>query len=216
VSADDDVIYHSTLLTDLMAGHIKYPNCIIARDVREIEVRNGQVFPVPYWTLTGYQSSHGGFSPATNLIAEGVAGVLIPPHAFHQDFDKKELFFHLCPSDDDAWGYTMAVANGIKVAAVPKLKPVLSIQDSQKLETCLYKTNFKDNQIVLSESFKRLFQAYNLGRLLNAYSMLTEVSGNEALNLETAKIAFIINDRILTFLEKYSHAKSWQKLLTAS
>jgi hypothetical protein len=206
VAFDDDVIYPSNVLTDLMAGHRKYPDCVIARNVREVKVENRQVLPVTYWNFTGWRKANYGMEPALNLVPEGVFGILFPPSSLHLDFLRKDIFFQLCPSDDDVWLYTMTVMKGTKVVKIPTTQSLTYLLESQNNETALWRTNFKDNGRVLCETFKRLFEAYDLGRLLNADSVLTELSGEVALRLEIAKLASAVNGRVLTFLEKCFYA----------
>lgn len=52
VATDDDIIYPSNLLTDLLEGYKKHPECIIAKTTRRIIVNKSKVLPVPYWSFS--------------------------------------------------------------------------------------------------------------------------------------------------------------------
>jgi hypothetical protein len=205
VAVDDDIIYDRCVLTDLMAGYRKYPNCVIARDVREIKVRNGKVLPVPYWIFTETEGSYHEIDPSTNLVPEGLGGMLFPPHIFHKDLHKKEIFSQLCPTDDDVWYYTMAVANETKVVKIPTASGLKFIRGTQQLDTALWRTNSKDHFSILSQTFERVFVAYNLGRFLNANQVSVNLNGEwEGFILNALRIIKFINYRGLEIFEMAS------------
>ena len=56
VATDDDIIYPPNLVADLLEGHKKYPNCIIAKSTRRIIVKDNLILPVPYWSFSVFDN----------------------------------------------------------------------------------------------------------------------------------------------------------------
>lgn len=174
VAVDDDQIYPNSLIKDLVQGSRKHPSCIIGRDVRIPHIIDNIISPVSNWHLSGLHILDLGreIPPTVNLMPEGIGGILFPPHCFHSDLPKKEIFFDLCPTDDDAWHYTMAILKGIKIAKIGRLETRVDLEHTQEIQTALWKTNSQDNCLPLSIAFKKLFDYYNLGPLLGASKVL--------------------------------------------
>ena len=202
VIVDDDVIYPPNLLSDLLNGQKRYPDCVIARDVRKIKVDWwSYVLPVCYWNFTGMENSSFFIEPSVDLIPEGIGGILFPPRIFHPDFNKEELFFDICCTDDDSWFYTMIVSQGGRVVKVQNSQPRISIQNTQEISTALWRTNFRENKITLAKTFKKLFWAYNLGRILNAKDVLLEVNSVQAFSIYITSVVSGIMDNALRLFQ---------------
>lgn len=139
--------------------------------------------------------------PSNFLIAEGVGGFLCPPNVFHEDLNKRALFFKIAPTDDDAWYYTMASLKGIKVAKVSNQEPRVSIRTS----TALWNINSSNQCLVLSETFKRLFWAYDLRQNLNAEDVLTKVSCAEGILVKINWLSGIVSQSFPSYYESTSY-----------
>jgi hypothetical protein len=109
-------------------------------------------------------------------VGRGGGGYLVPPHIFHDDLLKENLFMTLAPTDDDMWFYTMIVINGGKVAKIFNNQPRMNIDNTQQIMTSLWRVNHRNNKQVYSETFQRVFRHYNLGQILNAQDALTNES----------------------------------------
>ncbi len=190
VAVDDDVIYPANFLKDLLAGHAKYPNSMIARVVKKIVVKENKVLPVSQWRFSDLWIAEE-MSPSHDLVIEGSGGILLPPHVLHKDFLKKELFMTLCPTYDDIWFYAMTVINGGTVAKVFNNQPRVHIDGSQKISTSLWRSNIKNRGQVINEAFQGVFRYYNLGQILNAQDIVT----NERLEVR-------MSDKIISLWEK--------------
>lgn len=164
VAVDDDVFYPNDKLSILFEGHKQYPDCVICSDGRIVKTMEEYILPVNTWNFTGFYPSSDAREPNTDIIPEGVFGVLIPPHAWHEDFTNKDLFFGLCPSDDDLWTYTMSIVNGRKIAKTRRTdQPLVTFEGSQEIESSLWKTNFANENAKLTKCFFDVYQHYNLG-----------------------------------------------------
>ncbi len=164
IAVDDDVYYPSDKLSILLDGHRQYPDSIICSDGRIVRTTENYILPVNTWNFTGWHPSSSAREPNTDIIPEGVFGVLIPPRAWNADlFTRKDLFFKLCPSDDDLWTYLMTVVSGKKIAKTQRiLQSLVNIDGTQEVESSLWKTNFANESAVLTESFAKTYEHFNL------------------------------------------------------
>lgn len=164
IAVDDDVHYTSDKFSTLVEGHQQHPDCIICSDGRIVKTMEEYILPVNTWNFTGFYPSSDEREPNTDIIPEGVFGVLIPPHAWHEDFTNKDLFFSLCPSDDDLWTYIMSIVNGRKIAKTKRTnQPLVTFEGSQEVESSLWITNFANENAKLTKCFFDVYQHYNLG-----------------------------------------------------
>jgi hypothetical protein len=171
VAFDDDVIYPYDRLHNLMEGYRRFPGCIIAQNVRVIRKYEDFILPVPYWDFTGWRPTSAGiFEPQVGIVPEGVFGIITPPHAYHPGFlARKDLFFDLCPKDDDLWHYVMGIINGREFIKIPILmQPIINIEGTQEIETSLWKSNFANRSQNLTDYFHKIFNHFKLGPLLGA------------------------------------------------
>jgi hypothetical protein len=198
IAVDDDVIYPSNFLKDLLTGHAKYPNSMIARAVKKIVVKEKKVLPVSQWRCSEHIWATEEMPPSYNLVGEGIGGLLIPPHILHKDFLKKELFMTLCPTNDDIWFYAMTVINSGTVAKVFKNQPHIQIDGTQKIPTALYKTNARNYGRAINEAFQQVFRHYNLGLILNVQDALTNDSPETRMSNEFTAIW----EKIIGFFKK--------------
>ena len=136
VTADDDVYYSSTWLSDLVAGFQYHCKEIPAGRVHRIVI-DACGAPAPYtkWDLE-IKAAHA--SPFN--LATGVAGVLYPPGCLHPDVTDAKLFSRLCPGSDDLWLYFMARRAGWAVRKVGAQHLYPSWPGSQR--TALQHVNF--------------------------------------------------------------------------
>jgi len=96
VTFDDDIIYPSNSLEQLVNKSKKNLGDIIANRVHNIKVINQMPDKYNNWYFNNAQNDNLNFFT-------GVGGVLYPPNCFHEDVTNKELFKKLCPHGDDIW-----------------------------------------------------------------------------------------------------------------
>lgn len=135
VVADDDLVYASDWLSDLLKAHDQSPRDIIASRAHLIPVNaQGVVSPYAQWM----QSVHG--SPEVfNLMPTTGMGTLYPAHSFTSQVTDESLFMALCPKADDIWIWAMSVLAGTRTRVLKKPFYQVSVPGSQ--EVALANTN---------------------------------------------------------------------------
>lgn len=108
ITCDDDLMYRKTWLEKLYDQSLKYPNTIIANQVRTIKKDpNGTFLPYSQWPV----NSHKQGGPRETL-AIGAEGVLYPPHSLDSRYNDEALFMKLAPKADDLWFKSMSLLKG--------------------------------------------------------------------------------------------------------
>ena len=115
ITVDDDIIYHKEMIQELYSTFLKHPDLVIARRVHKIRF-DADRQPVKYrdW-IWEYRDSK---SPAHDLLATGVGGVLYPPLVTNLKCWENTDFLKICPACDDIWLKFCELSQGIKVCAV--------------------------------------------------------------------------------------------------
>jgi len=188
VAADDDLIYPSDFLGNLIDGHKKHPDCVIAGDVRVMNYykdsaqNKSYITPVNTWNFTGQKKESEEFQePRSDIIPEGVFGILYPPYSVKAEAFKKEKFLSLCPTDDDLWMYAMIVLNGKKVFKINRgSSPRTNIDGTQEIETALWRKNFANRSEILTKYFIDIYNTYNLKKILGDYECAASINGIKA------------------------------------
>lgn len=109
VLVDDDILYRSGMIEDLMKYHEKYSDAIIAQYGRKIIKNSRGIESYAKWKLIK--------NSVENLRTEDIffgsgGGTLINSHLFYSDITNKELFLKLTPYADDVWLNYMAKLKG--------------------------------------------------------------------------------------------------------
>lgn len=134
VTADDDIYYWSSWLVGLHKAHCKERTSIVA--YRHHKIRCGQNgLPSPYseWEFDSKEKSLG-----ISGFPTGIAGILYPPHCFHPDVIRQDLFMSLCPTGDDIWFYWMAKLNKTVSLAIKRGRPLHCWRDTQEVGLCQF------------------------------------------------------------------------------
>ena len=103
VTIDDDVIYSSWMLTQLLDASRRFPHAVVGH--------RGRVISGPSRLLDRYQTwpKAGVDSPPARTLLTGVGGVLYPPSLLrHSMFGNYALAKTLCPLADDIWFWACA------------------------------------------------------------------------------------------------------------
>lgn len=122
VTCDDDFIYHPQWLESLYLEHKERRDTVLANHVRTIGYDDqGILLPYKEWRYhaEGDQSS-------SLLLAIGGKGVLYPPYALDERFDKVDLFLKLAPKADDLWFKAMELLKGtpVRLSGRPVPEPI--------------------------------------------------------------------------------------------
>lgn len=128
VTCDDDFMYHMDWLSTLYQEHQKFPNHVVAQQIRSITRDvDGGLKPYKEWL----------YHMATNqdqrtFLAIGGKGVLYPINALHSDYNNTELFMQLAPKADDLWFKAMELRQNTPVRLcdyiVPEPIPIIGTQ----------------------------------------------------------------------------------------
>jgi hypothetical protein len=103
VTADDDIIYPSYWLRELIRRHRQEPECIIAYRAHYL-LLDRDLNILPYRQLMELELSDvQRLTPSFNLMPTGVSGVLYPPHSLDPVALDAALFTHFAPNADDVW-----------------------------------------------------------------------------------------------------------------
>lgn len=113
VTVDDDLLYPSDLIENLVKTHVKYPKAVVASRVHRICLDdNGVLLPYRKW---GWEVDASHDEPSFSYIATGCGGVLYPPDSLASDMLNIDLIQKLAIQADDLW---------LKVAEVMAHTPV--------------------------------------------------------------------------------------------
>ena len=107
-TADDDIVYPSDWLTQLVNGIDLNRREVVGLRGRWIEVLDrGEFGPYERWSLV-----EPGAEASERIVLTGVGGILYPPECFPPDVRNSERFLRLCPTADDLWFYFHLRRNG--------------------------------------------------------------------------------------------------------
>ena len=152
ITIDDDIIYTRDLIETLYNSYLKYPNCIHARRVHKIMIKNNEVLPYADW-LKEYKFE---FNPSFHLFSTTGAGTLFPPNILNiSDVNIDEIY--KCLTADDIYLKYLSRKRNIKIVWVPN-KFVLGLKrlnDNKTQKYALYKYNIKN--ILLNDKCLHIF-----------------------------------------------------------
>lgn len=112
VTVDDDIIYPVNLLQILLKTHSKYPNCVVANRVRNMELNNEGYKPYREWKLNRVESHK---NPSMKLLATGVGGVLYQPNLFQNSLYDLDSIKKINCIGDDIWLKAAQVVSDVPV-----------------------------------------------------------------------------------------------------
>lgn len=109
ITVDDDIIYRSDLIENLINYHKRFPEAIIVNWAKKISLNNEGKSVYNYWPEAQTQDI-GVEKPNYSLF--GVAGVLYPPHSMYEDCLNPKLIKELSLTADDIWLSAQAILKG--------------------------------------------------------------------------------------------------------
>jgi len=106
ITIDDDIIYRSTLINDLVTLHRKYPKAICCDRALKIKTMNRDILPYNRW-----EAAKKGEGPSFNIFQTGAGGTLYPPKCLSDEVLDQDIFMKYCQYADDVWLNIMAHIN---------------------------------------------------------------------------------------------------------
>lgn len=128
ITIDDDIIYPSALVSDL----VKYysgKNTIICKRAHVIKFDDNKN-PIKYmnWEIDARGPIHSKY-----ILPTGVGGVLYPPNIFDKRVLDEDAFMMLAPRADDLWLYWMARMSGADYYLVPQNIKLSYVDNTQEV-----------------------------------------------------------------------------------
>ena len=145
VTIDDDVVFSSNRIEQLLTEHANYPAAIVAGRTHLItRDSSNQINPYLQWELE--QNHIDG--PSKEIFPTGVGMVLYPQNSMHVDVKDIELIQSYSLHNDDLWQYFQARRVGTQIRQVPERAPLNYLEGTQ--EVGLWNTgNQTRNDVVL-------------------------------------------------------------------
>lgn len=127
VIIDDDVLYPSRMLENLLEFHSRYPDTVCFNRGYKIMAKENEIEPYSTWrTLVGMTG------PQAEIIPIGAGAVLYPPNVLHKDIIDVDVFMKYCKYADDLWLYAMVQLNQ---------KKLVKSDNNQRFLPVLYRKN---------------------------------------------------------------------------
>lgn len=156
ISVDDDILYPIDFVERLYRAYQKDSSKIYFYRGHYV-LFDGNGSPMPYLDWV----KHGAKGCDIYNFPTGVSGILYPPHCYHEDMTKKEIFLKLCPYADDVWFKVMTMLKGtlcekIDTPHFNSLFVPLDIEEETSLQRINVVNGGNDKQI------KAVFDYYNI------------------------------------------------------
>ena len=110
---DDDILYPSFMIEELLRAEKTHPNTVICRFTKKIKWKSkNEIAQYSEW-----EKINDGKKEDYYFFGSG-GGVLIPPGSIHSDVLNKEAFLTMCPSADDIWLNAMCRISSRKMVSL--------------------------------------------------------------------------------------------------
>ena len=136
ITIDDDIIYPTTLIGQLIELNKIYPTSICCHRAREIKFEGFRKKVLSYSSWEEIKHFDG---PNYNVFFTSGGGTLFPPSSLHTEVLNQDIFKKYCFNADDVWLNVMSRLNStsiVKSEYYSSLLPVVRYKDIS-----LYKTN---------------------------------------------------------------------------
>jgi len=156
ITVDDDVIYKSNLVKDLLNKANDFPGCVIGNRGRIISKDNRDFMPYQHWPLIGKEVT------GSSVLLTGMGGIYYPAGVLDslmlQDIEKAKS---LCPNADDFWFWvTSVVSNACIVCTAQENYIEIEVE---VVEESLSSTNLLSGQNDVQ--FENLLKVYDLSSI---------------------------------------------------
>jgi hypothetical protein len=154
ITVDDDIIYPNDMVENLYRAYQETPNAVCCYRLHKMTFdRKGNLNPYDKWEIC-----YNGEELSNITLPTGIGSVLYPPHCFHQDVLRDDLFTKLAPTADDVWFKAMTLLHGTQCRRVPFENKILPIPDHQDIALFFENGLDQKNDIQI----KQTFNYYNL------------------------------------------------------
>ena len=142
ITADDDIIYRSDFVENLLIFHEKHPKSIICNWAKRIKNTSDGKSIYSQWPEAGMSLVD---QEQPNYSIFGVGGVLYPPKCLYKDWDNSDMIISLCLTADDIWLSCMAVLNNTSFVFTGYKQNHLPVSISNNVT--LLQENYVRNQV---------------------------------------------------------------------
>lgn len=159
VTLDDDLLYESDLLENLLRSYKQHPTSISASRIHTI-VLGPDHRPILYkdWKLCQWSDE----ASPLNFFTSG-GGTLFPPHCFDEEVFNEEVFMSICQCADDIWFNAMALKRGTPV--------VKSFTHSNRGEDYTINNNVQDVGLTNINNYDRHLNDTQLKAVFEQYEL---------------------------------------------
>lgn len=152
VCADDDFLYPSWWLKELVEISNETPGCIVCHRSHVITINDNRIMPYRQWRW--YSSGEVGPSFLLHILTG--AGVIYPKAFFNDDFFDIDAIMKYAPTADDLWVKMYSLSQGIKVKKTKKYSDNL-IEISGEEGGRLYDYNQMDGNDISVDNLMNYF-----------------------------------------------------------
>ncbi|SEA69281.1 hypothetical protein [Psychroflexus halocasei] len=144
ITIDDDIIYPSNIIFDLLNLHEHYPDTICClRGWKVLHNEDGEIIPYKDWDKIS-----GLFGPNLKIFHTSGGGTLYRTNFFSKEVLNNEVFMQHCFYADDVWLNIMAQLNKTKTVKGEYFSNLLPVQNaSNKLSVSNVEQGGNDEQI---------------------------------------------------------------------
>lgn len=144
ITIDDDIIYPTTLVSQLIEVNKLYPSSICCHRAHRIKLENGKIMPYFFWEIIKKMDNH-----KYNIFFTSGGGMLFPPNSLHQEVLNESVFRKYCFYADDVWLNFMSRLNSTNIVKTNYYSDLLPILNSKNL-------NLHDLNLGLGENDSQL------------------------------------------------------------
>lgn len=158
ITIDDDILYPSDMIEQLVLENKKFPNVIIGHRAHRIILdKKARIKSYLSWELETL-SKKVGF----DIFITSGAGTIFPAQCFSKEALDSIAFLKLCPNADDVWFKAMSILNEVKCKKVDDDRKYslrfLTLPDDQDIG--LYNVNIYRSGN--DEQIKKVFNLYDI------------------------------------------------------
>lgn len=103
ITIDDDIIYPTTLIADLVQYHQKFPDSICCHRAKKVTFESKSIKPYNNWIELKAE-----YGPAMDIFQTSGGGTLYPPGSLDAEVFNDQVFRKYCLFADDVWLNIMA------------------------------------------------------------------------------------------------------------
>ena len=131
ITFDDDLIYPTYTIENLINKHKEFPTSICCNRGHEIMLTDGEIAPYDEWKK---EANHLTL-PTHFLCPTGCGGVLYPPVSMPDETLNVQMFKNCAFLADDLWLKTMSIINGTQAVYTDSFPQWLFVVDGSQSET---------------------------------------------------------------------------------